>query len=185
MVSLDLPPMISTERLTIQKLRYEEAEEIFYAYASKPEATRYVSWPTHRTIDDTLAFLAYADNGWSTGTDYSFAVRLKSSSRLIGSFGVMNDKGRIQFGYAYSPTQWGMGYATEVCSTMMDILRTLPVIEVKTFTDVDNVASARVLLKSGLVEDGRMSNWFRFVNQGNELRDCLRFRLPLINSRMS
>lgn len=180
MVLLDLPPMISTERLTLQKLRYEEAEEIFYAYASKPEATRYVSWPTHRNIDDTLAFLAYAEQGWRTGIDYSFAVRLKSSSRLIGSFGVMNNNGRLQFGYIYSPTQWGRGYATEACTGMMGILKKLPVHEIKTFTDADNIASVRVLIKSGLVEDGRMEKWFRFVNQGDEPKDCLQFRLPLI-----
>lgn len=180
MVFLDLPTTFSTDRLMIQKLRYEEAEEIFYAYASKHEATRFMSWPTHRSLDDTLAFLAYADRSWKSGTDYSFSIRLKSSSRLIGSFGIMNDHGRVQFGYVYSPTQWGRGYATEVCRTMMDWLRNCPAVrEVRTFTDAENVASARVLIKSGLIQEGRVSSAFRFVNQGDQAKDCIRFRLPL------
>lgn len=180
MVKLDLPTQIFTERLTIQKLRYEEAEEIFYSYSSKPEATRFMSWPTHNSLDDTIAFLRYAESGWRAGTDYSFSIRLANSARLIGSFGVINENGKLQFGYIYSPTQWGKGYATEVCRTMMAILRQQPgVYRIQTFTDVDNIASARVLIKSGLVEEARLSHWYRFVNQNNAAKDCIHFKLPL------
>lgn len=180
MVKLDLPTTIFTTRLVLQKLRYEEAEEIFYSYASKPEATRFMSWPTHQDITDTLAFLKYSEDGWKAGTDYSYAVRLRSTARFMGSFGIINEDGKLQFGYIFSPTQWGNGYATEVCKTMMDILRRQKGITcIRTFTDADNVASARVLLKCGLVEEARVSNWFRFVNQHNRTKDCIHFKLPL------
>lgn len=180
MVKLDLPVQIFTERLTIQKLRYEEAEEIFYSYSSKPEATRYMSWPTHTSLSETREFLRYAENGWRAGTDYSFSIRLRASGRLIGSFGVINEDGKLQFGYIYSPTQWGNGYATEVCRAMMQILRhQRGVYRIQTFTDVDNVASAKVLLKSGLEEEGRLSHWYKFVNQNNAAKDCIHFRLPM------
>jgi ribosomal-protein-alanine N-acetyltransferase len=180
MVKLDLPTQIFTERLTIQKLRYEEAEEIFYSYSSKPEATRFMSWPTHESLSDTLAFLQYAELGWRAGTDYSFSVRLRHSARLIGSFGVINEDGKLQFGYIYSPTQWGKGYATEVCRAMMQVLQDQPgIYRIQTFTDADNIASTRVLSKSGLVEEGRLSRWYRFINQNNAAKDCIHFRLPL------
>ncbi len=180
MVKLNLPTQISTDRLSIQKLRYEEAEEIFYAYSSKPEATRFMSWPTHQSLYDTIAFLHDADRGWSAGTDYSYSVRLLDNARLIGSFGVINENGKIQFGYIYSPTQWGKGYATEACRAMMEILRYQSgVYRIQTFTDVDNIASGKVLIKSGLIEEARLSRWYRFVNQGNAAKDCIHFRLPL------
>ncbi len=180
MVKLNLPTHFVTKRLSIQKLRYEEAEEIFYSYASKAEATRFMSWPTHQSIEDTRSFLRYAIQGWETGNDYSYSIRLGHNSRLIGSFGVINDNGKIQFGYILSPTQWGNGYATEVCQCMMTLLRSQAGVKsVQTFTDINNVASGNVLLKSGLVEDGRLSNWFRFVNQGNQAKDCILFTLPL------
>jgi [ribosomal protein S5]-alanine N-acetyltransferase len=180
MVKLNLPTEIFTDRLTIQKLRYEEAEEIFYCYSSKPEATRFMSWPTHQSLRDTIAFLRHAEEGWKSGTDYSYSIRLRNSARLIGSFGVINENGKLQFGYIFSPTQWGRGYATEVCRTMMNLLREQRgVYRIQTFTDVDNKASANVLVKSGLIEEARLSRWFRFVNQGNEVKDCIHFRLPL------
>lgn len=177
---LQLPERIITERLIIQRLRYEDAEEIFYTYASKPEATRFVNWPTHKSVRDTRSFLDYARAAWDMGTDYSYSIRIQHSNRLVGSFGVMNDLGKIQFGYIFSPTQWNLGYATEVCRKMMALLKEERGIHrIGTFVDTENEASIRVLQKSGLVEEARLPKWFRFVNQGNEPRDCVLYFLPL------
>jgi ribosomal-protein-alanine N-acetyltransferase len=179
MIHLNLPDKISTDRLLIQRLRYEDAEEIFYCYASKAEATRYVSWPTHRTVVDTRGFLRYAIDAWNTGLDYSFSVRLKESNRLIGSIGIINENGKIQFGYIFSPTQWGNGFATEVCRKMMELLKKeKDVFRIGTYVDVENVASIRVLEKSGLVEEVRLPKWIIFPNQENKPKDCILFVLP-------
>ncbi len=179
MMHLLLPEQIETKQLVLQRLKYEDAEEIFYTYASKPEATKFVSWPTHQRIKETRDYLRYAVQGWNLGIDCSFAIRLKDTHQLIGSFGVMNEMGKLQFGYILSPTQWGHGYATEVCQMMMPILQAQPsVFRIGTFVDVDNVASARVLQKAGLIEEARLKKWFRFVNQNNEAKDCILFRLP-------
>lgn len=180
MVRLLVPEKIETRRLLLQRLKYEDAEEIFYSYASKPECTRFMAWPTHQSIEATRGFLHYAHESWRAGTDYSFSIRLKDSNRFIGSFGILNDNGKIQFGYIITPSQWGNGYATEVCTKMMDILKSFPeIFRVGTFVDVDNAASIKVLLKSGLKEEARLEKWFRFVNQNNEPKDCVLFRLDL------
>lgn len=179
MVQLRLPEQLSTERLLLQRLRYEDAEEIFYTYASKPEVTRFVAWPTHQTVDDTRGFLRYAVHAWNQGTDCSYTIRVKENNRLAGSFGVMNDNGVLQFGYFFSPTHWGKGYATEVCRMMMPLLKKQDGIRrIHTFVDVDNVASAKVLRKSGLVEEEIKKDWFRFINQG-KVKDCHLFYFPL------
>ena len=96
-MKLVIPAQIETERLALARLKYEEAEEIFYTYASKPEATKYMSWPTHTDLKDTRAFLNYAVSGWNAGTDYSFGIRLKQFNRFIGSCGLLNDQGKVQF----------------------------------------------------------------------------------------
>ncbi|HEY0651717.1 MAG TPA: GNAT family N-acetyltransferase [Chryseosolibacter sp.] len=179
MVHLDLPEKIETERLLLQRLRYEDAEEIFYTYASKPEATKYLSWPMHRSVEDTRAFIRYAIDAWNLGLDYTFSIRSKRSNKFIGSFGVIHENGRIQFGYVFTPTEWGKGYATEACSKMMSVLKEFPsLFRIGTFVDVDNTASINVLKKSGLVEEARLTRWYRFVNQDNQPKDCILFRLP-------
>ncbi|HRI80782.1 MAG TPA: GNAT family N-acetyltransferase [Cyclobacteriaceae bacterium] len=179
-MKLSIPEQLETERLLLQRLKYEDAEEIFYTYASKPESTRFMLWPTHKTIEDSRLFLRYAVKGWNAGTDYSFSIRLKKLNRFIGSCGMIHDVGKIQFGYVLSPSHWGNGFATEVCQKLMATVRAIPEIyRVNTFVDAENIASANVLRKAGLIEEARLEKWFRFVNQDNQPKDCLLFRLPL------
>lgn len=182
MIRLMLPEQYQTDRLVVARLRYEDAEEMFYAYASKPEATRFVTWLTHKSIDDTRSYLRYAITAWRNGTDYAFSVRIKETSRLIGSIGIVNNNGKLQVGYIYSPTQWGRGYASEVCQSMVKLLVQQPgVYRIQSFIDAENVASGQVLKKAGFVEEARLEQWLRFVNQDNLAKDCVHFRLPLEN----
>ena len=176
---LDLPGRIESERLIFERLRYEFAEEIFFAYASKPEATQFVSWPTHNRVEETREYLKYAVAAWNLGTDYSFALRLRQTNQLIGSIGCINENGKVQFGYIISPNFWNQGLATEACKIFLPRLCALKnVFKVWMFTDVDNIASQRVLIKSGLVEEARLSLWFRFINQNNAPKDCILFTMP-------
>jgi [ribosomal protein S5]-alanine N-acetyltransferase len=177
---LDLPTQITTNRLSLQRVKLDDADEIFNAYASLPEVTRYMAWPTHKTIEDTRSFLNYATLAWDEGRDYSWSIRLKDRNELIGSFGIMNLDGKIQFGYSLGPSFWNRGYATEVVTEMMSRLKTEPgIYRINTFIDAENVASGRVLEKSGLVKEASLVKWFRFVNQGNEPKDCVLYRLEL------
>ena len=177
MIRLVMPSRIETDRLVLQRLKYEDAEEIFYAYASKPQATKYLAWPTHQSIDDTRNFLKYAVESWDFGIDYSYSIRLKNQV-LIGSIGAVHDNGKIQLGYVISPGHWGNGYTTEACSRILSILTTFTeVYRIGTFVDAENVASLHVLKKCGMQEEARLPKWFRFVNQDNQPKDCILFRL--------
>ncbi|NBP67489.1 MAG: N-acetyltransferase [Cytophagia bacterium] len=179
MERMNLPESLESERLLFQRLRYEDAEEIFYAYASKAEATRFVSFATHKDIKDTRTYLRYAKNAWDMGLDYAYSIRLKESSQLIGSYGIINEMGRIQFGYILSPTYWGNGYATEACLLLTALLKTQRgVYRIGSFVDQEHIASIRVLEKSGFVCEGTLKRWIKFPNQDNTAKDCKVFVLP-------
>lgn len=175
-----LPEQITTERLLMQRQRYEDAEEIFYAYASKPEATRYVSWPTHDSIRTTRDYLQHARNAWNYGLDYTYSMRLAETSQLLGSYGVINENGRIQFGYILSPTYWNKGLATEACRGITTLLTSLSYIHrIGTFVDCDNLASMRVLEKCGYQQEAKLHRWMRFPNQENKVKDCWAYVWPM------
>jgi ribosomal-protein-alanine N-acetyltransferase len=180
MMHLDLPEQIETERLLLQRARYEEAEEIFYAYASKPEATKYVSWPTHTSIEDTRSYLRFAVPAWNKGIDYAYTIRLRDSFQLAGSIAAPNEDGKVQFGYILSPAKWGKGYATEACQALLGQLRKdRNVYRIWTLADAENISSINVLRKCGLKEEAKLEKWMRFINQGNNPKDCILFNLPL------
>jgi [ribosomal protein S5]-alanine N-acetyltransferase len=170
---IQLPERIETERLLIQRLRYEDAEEIFYCYASKKEATRHVAWATHVSIRETRAFLRYANDAWKLALDFSFSIRLKETRQLIGSYGVINENGRAQFGYILGPNHWGRGFATEACKAVSLLLTCQPSIyRLSSYVDCDHEPSMRVLEKCGFVKEAKLSRWMKFPNQGNLPKDC-------------
>lgn len=177
---MKMPELFETSRLLMQRLRYEDASEIFYTYASKPDATRYLSWPTHESIRDTRQFLQYARAAWQAGVDFSYSIRTKDTGRMVGSIGVVNDAGKVHFGYVFGPLHWGQGFATEACWQLLELLTTNPdVVRIGTFVDAENIASAKVLYKCGLIEEAHLVKWYRFVNQANEPKDCILFKLPI------
>jgi len=63
----------------------------------------------------------------------------------------------IEIGYFLKPGAWGRGYATEVCKRLLRFaFQEVPLNEVVTTVDEHNVASKKVLEKSGLIDRGRM-----------------------------
>ena len=178
MTHLTLPERIETDRLVLSRLRYEDAEEIFYAYASKPEATKFLSFSTHQSVQDARSFLQYAIPAWDAGKEYAMSIRLRHDHRLIGSIGAVNDQGKVHLGYCISPTHWGNGYTTEACTALVNELKNHTELHrIWAFADAENLASHKVLKKSGFKEEARLEKWFRFINQDNQPKDCLFFVL--------
>ena len=171
---------IFTTRLELRRLQPSDAEEVFYSYAGKSEVGRYLTWPTHRGFTDTRRFLDHVEKAWVLGLEFTFGLRLKSQNRLIGSIGLQNDDGRIELGYVISPLFWRQGFATEACTGAVTYLKALSwVYRIQSFVDAENIPSAKVLLKSGFIEEARLPKWRRFINQGNVPKDCIQFRVPL------
>ena len=172
-----VPETVISDRCLIHRHRREDADEIFYAYASKPEATRFVVWPVHHSVDETRAYLRYAIAAWKAGTTFAFTVRLKYPQRLIGSIGLVPDGEYWQVGYILSPSMWGRGLATEMLQAVLQ----MPVIQatgkLKSFVNPDNTASIRVLEKAGFIHYGEVRDGIVFPNVGPERRPCLEFRL--------
>lgn len=49
-------PTLETGRTILRKLRSEDEQDIF-RYGSDDEVSRYTSWPTHQTMEDTRHYL--------------------------------------------------------------------------------------------------------------------------------
>ena len=162
----------------LERVKYEDAEEIFYSYASKPEATKYLAFPTHQSVQDARSFLSYAVGAWEKGIEYVFAIRLKTDGQFIGTIGAINENGKVHFGYCISPLFWNKGIASEAGKALVSVLRKEKGIHrIWSFIDAENVASGKVLVKCGLVEEARLSKWFRFINQDNNPKDCILYIL--------
>ena len=66
----------------------------------------------------------------------------------------------IEVGYFLRRSAWGKGYATEVCKCLLQFaFQEVSLNEVVASVDEDNVASKKVLEKSGLLDRGRTRSY--------------------------
>jgi RimJ/RimL family protein N-acetyltransferase len=76
--------------------------------------------------------------------------RTGGAPALVGSCGLgRRPSGSVELGYWVATPYWGRGLATEACTALVDIARTLGLACLEGSHFVDNPASARVLEKLG------------------------------------
>jgi len=84
-----------------------------------------------------------------------YLVRRRSDGLAIGGigfFGPPDETGTVEFGYGLVPSARGAGLATEAVQTALQHAATRGAKIAVADTDVENVASQRVLEKNGLIE---------------------------------
>lgn len=142
--------LIETARLRLRRPLATDAESIFSVYASYPEVTRYLSWPTHRSLDDTRAFLGWSNLQWEQWPAGPYLIFARSDGRLLGSTGLLfRSPESAATGYAFARAEWGHGYATECLHAMVDLARDLGIRRLEAICHVDHRPSAHVMEKCG------------------------------------
>lgn len=151
---------LDTERLLLRDFVADDWQ-VVQAYQSDPLYLRYNPW-TERTPQAVQEFV-----GWfldhqrqEPRIKYQLAIVLKSNDQLIGNCGVRMEainSVEADIGYELSPTYWNHGYATEAAHAITDFgFRRLGVHRIWADCVADNVGSAHVLEKLGMILEGQL-----------------------------
>ncbi len=172
--------IMETERLLLRKPAAGDAEAVFRRYSANPEVTRYMSWRTHRQLDDTRAFLAWSDDDWARWPAGSYLVFARDEDNLlIGGTGLsFRTPDEAATGYVLARDAWGRGYATECLRAMIALAPQTGVRRLEAVCHVDHRASAHVMEKCGMHCNGALKAHTEFPNiaPGQRL-DVLRYSL--------
>lgn len=173
------PIQLDSDRLTFRRPTSADVQAIFDRYASDPEATRFMAWPTHRTIHDTYAFLSFSDAEWRRWPAGPYLVRAHGDDTVLGSTGFAFESWeRAITGYIFARDAWGRGYATESLRAMVELAPRIGIRVLTASCHADHAASARVLEKCGFVKDGLLRRHMVFPNiASDEPLDVLSFAL--------
>jgi RimJ/RimL family protein N-acetyltransferase len=164
--------MLQTERLCLRHPRDSDAAAVS-EYASDPEVTRYMDWPTHTGPHEAVVFLEGAHERLAAGTEFTWMIVVKADDRVIGAISCRMRRREVDFGYALNRAYWGQGFATEAARAIVAWASSLEhVNRVWATCDVDNIASARVLEKVGLAREGVRRRRAVKPNIGPEPRDA-------------
>lgn len=173
------PERIQTARLELRRPAPGDCREIFDAYASDPEVTRYVGFPRHRSVDDTRAFLVFSDAEWAAWPAGPYLIHLRETGALVGGTGLkFETPQRAATGYVLARRAWGRGYATEALGAMVEVARACGVRRLYALCHHLHRASARVLEKGGFTLEGTLRRYGEFPNLSpGEPSDCLCFSM--------
>jgi [ribosomal protein S5]-alanine N-acetyltransferase len=167
------PEVIETERLLLRRPRPADAEQVFTRYASDPEVTRYMSFPSHQSIADAELFLDFSDVEWRLQGCGPFLVLSRESGALLGGTGLSITDNEAETGYVLARDAWGFGYATESLKAMVELAKSLGLHALHAHCHPDHLASIHVLEKCGFELEHRSRNTHVFPNLGPWKQDVL------------
>jgi len=110
--------MITTDRLEL--IRFSEANvEEYIKVMTQPMVSRYLGNGADMTKEVVENLVGQFEADWDKGYGV-FAVKEKASGQVMGHCGIrpLPDE-RIELLYAYDPSSWGKGYATEAGKAML------------------------------------------------------------------
>lgn len=165
---------IETRRLILRKFRPEDADGMFNNWASDEEVTKYLTWPTHKDIEITRNIVALWSDMYVNKEYYQWVIEIKDIGMIIGSISLVNvdnHNENCEIGYCLGRDYWNKGYATEAFKAVIEFLFTEVGFERITGRhDVENAASGRVMVKSGLKYEGTLRKISK--NSKGILVDC-------------
>jgi RimJ/RimL family protein N-acetyltransferase len=156
-----------TPRLTLRAPRRTDTTEILQRIASDRLVTRFVSWPTHTSVQDTESFLKFSDAEWAKWPVGPLLITSRSDGAIIGSTGLAFETSyRASTGFVLAKDTWGAGFASEALGAVVRIAETVNVRRLYALCHVSHDKSARVLERCGFIREGTLHKHSVFPNLG-------------------
>jgi ribosomal-protein-alanine N-acetyltransferase len=173
-----LPDGFETSRLILRPIAPEDADPIFDLYAQDAEVTRYLTWRPHERREDTAAYIAacIASNPMISRT---YVLTNRRDEAVVGGFDLRQPApNRLEFGFVLARHWWGLGLMTEALTEVVSWALRQPLVHrIGSVCDTENIASARVMEKAGMVREGSPRRWLVHPNLSDEPRDCFSYAI--------
>jgi ribosomal-protein-alanine N-acetyltransferase len=168
-----LPETFRTARLFLRPIAMADAGSIYGTYARDPDVTRFLIWRPARTRDDIEAYIRSCLNTLPHRAR-TYVLQGRKDSVIRGGLDLRQpERHRLEFGYVLARPWWGQGLMTEALTEIVRWGLSQPTIfRISAVCDIDNVASARVMEKAGLMREGLLRRYLIHPAISSEPRDC-------------
>ena len=149
---------IETSRLILRRAIREDAEAMFRNWASDPEVTKYLTWPTYEKVETAYQILDLWAGEYEKPDYYQWMIVLKELGEPIGSISVVRQNDRVEeaeIGYCIGSRWWHRGIMTEALAAVIEYLFTeVGMNRVAARHDPNNPHSGGVMRKCGMKYEG-------------------------------
>ncbi|MDT1061342.1 GNAT family protein [Paracoccus sp. CPCC 101403] len=169
-----VPDIFETDRYVVRRVRETDAEPIFHSYATDPVVTRFLTWLPATSPEDTRSNVIQCGADWDQGTRFASVITPRAEEgRILGMIDARLGAGLVGYGYVLCRAAWGQGCMTEILSWQIAHALAHPrIYRTEALCDVDNLASARVMEKAGMVREGVLRRRLISPAVSDEPRDC-------------
>lgn len=152
---------LETERLILRKFTLDDSGAMYRNWASDPEVTKYLTWPTHESENISKEVLKDWTSSYVQKDYYQWAIVLKAESKEpIGSIAVVHKNDNIQMvhlGYCIGQKWWHKGITSEALNAVIDFLfNEVGVNRIEAMHDSNNPNSGKVMKKCGMIYEGAL-----------------------------
>ncbi|MFD3686992.1 GNAT family N-acetyltransferase [Nocardiopsis sp. NPDC058631] len=151
------PVELSSARLALRELRPTDVEDLLRVYGDA-EAVRHLSF-TPRTRQQCAAIVEAAMTDSERENRGVYMLAVAREGRLVGSARLAVDERphSAQIGFALRPDLWGQGFGSELVQLLLRFgFDELGLKRIWGARSPENQASERVMLRAGMVEEGRI-----------------------------
>lgn len=160
---------LETTRLVLRRFEETDAAAMFRNWAADERTTRFLTWPTHQSPDDSRTILAEWVSSYEDPSFYQWAIVPKDLGEPIGSMSVVSldpEVDQFEIGYCIGPAWWRQGYTSEALQAVMDFLfDEVGALRIQSRHDPNNPGSGAVMRHCGLRYEGTLRGADR-NNQG-------------------
>ncbi|MBR5257548.1 MAG: GNAT family N-acetyltransferase, partial [Clostridia bacterium] len=152
---------LETERLILRRFALDDASAMFRNWASDGEVTRFLTWPTHKSVETTQWVLDSWIPHYEENNYYHWAITLRENGDEpvgdIAAVKVDDDTLCAEIGYCLGRKWWHKGIMPEALKAVEDFLFDSVGFErVEARHDIMNPNSGRVMLKCGMKYEGTL-----------------------------
>ena len=156
MLNLNLP-IVETKRMIIRPITINDAMDL-YQIASDERVNRYLLYPLHKSVDETKSIIEKVFlNRMAHGIPSAYVLVDKNTNKMIGTcdFVQIRYNDIAEIGYSLNYDYWNQGFMSEALKKVIEVgfdyvgLRRIEIVH-----SVTNIASQRVIEKSGFIYEG-------------------------------
>ena len=151
---------LETNRLILRPFTVEDASAMYENWASDDAVTKFLTWPTHTSVDTTKALLTDWVNNYASSDYYQWAIVLKDISEPIGSISIVHTNesiNMVEIGYCIGQNWWHQGITSEALTAIIPFcFKELGANRVQAKHDANNPNSGKVMAKCGMIYEGTL-----------------------------
>ncbi|MGQ7932863.1 GNAT family N-acetyltransferase [Paraburkholderia sp. D1E] len=173
------PRVIETGEIRLRPFVDADAGSLFYVLLGDPAVTEWLPLRTHRSIDESRAFIRVCELGWTSATRFTWALEDSVSGHLLAAIELVPNLPRAELGVIISRRDGHRRRRASLAALLklIDWLMAQPQMCRLHAYCAPQGRAVSTMTRLGFTLEGQLTNWEPRPNRGLAADDALLFAI--------